>query len=692
VLKTYKYPKFAYETPHELRRNAELSDSTALCPEHAGNAGSAAQAGPAPFSKAQVASTVRIPVSTPPHQVVIVGAGPVGMSCAIGLQQQGIAALLIDEDDTVSVGSRGVCYAKRTLEILDRLGVGEQVSRKGVSWHLGRTFFREHEVYRFDLLPEPGHERPAMINLQQYYLEEYLQRRCAEAGVQMRWKQRVDAVAVHADHVEVHVSSPDGPYTLRAAWLVVADGARSPIRRHMGLEVEGRVFSDRFLIADVVMKADFPAERWFWFDPPFHPNQSVLLHRQADHVWRIDFQLGWDADQEEEKKPEKVIPRIRAMLGEERAFELEWVSVYTFQCRRMPRLTHGRVVFAGDAAHQVSPFGARGANSGIQDADNLAWKLARVIHGHSPRQLLESYDQERGAAADENILNSARSTDFITPKSPISRMFRDATLDLARHFSFAQRMVNSGRLSIPTHYVDSPLNTADQAGEFFQTVLQPGSPIPDAPLYRNGEHLWLLRALTHSFALLVAVEATASPRTHDPRSALAGLATWAAASRVQLLLISLVAPASGSRVGAGEGLHSAVKILSAGRQHSEAQTQTSAARPSRVEIQSSVSGRSRVEMQTSAAHPSRVEMQTSATPCGETAIFLGNGMPYASEIYVDADGLLRKRFDLRPGTAYLLRPDQHIAARFRHPEPRTLTEALRRCCGFASAGDRGSTA
>ncbi len=200
----------------------------------------------------------------------------------------------------------------------------------------------------------------------------------------------------------------------------------------LGLDSEGQVFRDRFLIADIRMTSDFPTERWFWFDPPFHRNQSVLLHRQADNVWRVDFQLGWDADPDEEKKPENIEPRLRAMLGPEAEFELEWASVYTFQCRRMQKFRHGRVLFAGDAAHLVSPFGARGANSGIQDADNLAWKLEMVLRGQAPESLLDTYDSERVAAADENILNSTRSTDFITPKSSISRTFRDAVLSLAR--------------------------------------------------------------------------------------------------------------------------------------------------------------------------------------------------------------------------------------------------------------------
>ena len=211
------------------------------------------------------------------------------------------------------------------------------------------------------------------------------------------------------------------------------------------------------------MKADFPAERWFWFDPPFHPNQSVLLHMQPDNVWRIDFQLGWNADPVEAVKPENVLPRIRALLGPDTQFDLEWVSVYTFACERMDAFRHGRVVFAGDSAHRVSPFGARGANSGVQDAENLAWKLKLVTDGLAPETLIDTYSAEREHAADENILNSSRATDFITPKSEISRSFRNAVLNLAKTHPFARSLVNSGRLSLPATYADSPLNTPDTA-------------------------------------------------------------------------------------------------------------------------------------------------------------------------------------------------------------------------------------
>ncbi|MGH6815795.1 MAG: FAD-dependent monooxygenase, partial [Hyphomicrobiaceae bacterium] len=258
-------------------------------------------------------------------------------------------------------------------------------------------------------------------------------------------------------------------------------------------------FEDRFLIADIEMRAAFPSERWFWFDPPFHEGRSALLHKQPDDIWRIDLQLGPSADPTHEKRPDVVIPRLARMLGH-RDFDLEWVSVYTFQCRRLERFVHGRAIFAGDAAHQVSPFGARGANSGIQDAENLAWKLAAVVKGEAPPALLDTYDLERGQAADENIGHSTRSTDFIAPRTTAERLFRDATLDLAAHADFAKRFVNSGRLSTPTAY-DTPLTTPD--ADRFGGVARLGAPMPDAPLRTSaGEPVWLLDRLGKDFTVV----------------------------------------------------------------------------------------------------------------------------------------------------------------------------------------------
>ncbi|MES2716102.1 MAG: FAD-dependent oxidoreductase [Pseudomonadota bacterium] len=443
--------------------------------------------------------------STPArHPVVVVGAGPVGLSLAIDLAQRGQPVLVLDNDHRLSSGSRAICFAKRTLEIWDRLGVGSAMCAKGVEWNVGKVFFKDALLYPFNLLPEPGHERPAFINLQQYYAEAYLSLRAAELpNLQIRWQNTVVGCTQDSDGVLLDIDTPEGRYRLRADYVAACDGSRSPMRGLLGQESQGRVFRDRFLIADVKMAVDFPAERWFWFDPPFHPNQSVLLHRQPDNVWRIDFQLGWDADPELEKQPERIRPRVDAMmlaaLGRSVPYELEWASVYTFACLRMERFVHGRVFFAGDAAHGVSPFGARGANSGVQDADNLGWKLDLVLRGVAPRALLDSYGPEREAAADENLLNSTRATDFITPKSAVSRLFRDATLDLARQHPFARRIVNSGRLSVPATLDASPLNTPD--GDGFAGAMRPGAPAVDAPLPGGG---WLLRRLHgQGFAALV---------------------------------------------------------------------------------------------------------------------------------------------------------------------------------------------
>ena len=442
--------------------------------------------------------------------VVIVGGGPSGLAAAVDLAQQGVASVVLDDNNTVSVGSRAICFAKRTLEIMDRLGCAQPMLDKGVTWQVGKVFFQQRQVYEFNLLPETGHRVPAFINLQQYYFEEYLVDRAMQLDdlIDLRWMHKVTAVESHDDHSLITITTEDGDYRLRCDHLLVADGANSKIRDMLGLESKGQVFQDRFLIADVIMQADFPTERWFWFDPPFHPEQSVLLHKQPDNVWRIDFQLGWDADPEEEKKEENIRPRVQAMLGEDVEFELEWASVYTFRCRKMDDFIHRRVYFIGDSAHQVSPFGARGANGAIQSVENLTWKLARVVKGEAPLELIATYNQERQYGAAENILNSTRATDFITPKSRVSRLFRDTTLELAEEFDFARSLVNSGRLSLPCRYNDSPLNGDDDSS--LPRDRAPGSCASDAPVRLGGRPAWLLNQLGGDFVLMLDARQTQS--------------------------------------------------------------------------------------------------------------------------------------------------------------------------------------
>ncbi|MDB6001550.1 MAG: putativev FAD-dependent monooxygenase, partial [Rhizobacter sp.] len=535
------------------------------------------------------------------HPVVVVVAGPVGLSLDIDLAQQCVPVVVLENDYRLSSGSLAICFAKRTLEIFDLLGCGDRMVDKGVSWNVGRLYFRNEPIYRFDMLAESGHARPAFINLQQYYVEGFLADRAAQLPlIDLRWKNSVQAVEPQADHVRVTIGTPDGPYTLAAQYLVACDGSRSTVRQAMGLESKGQTFRDRFLIADVKMQAPFPAERWFWFDPPFHPNQSVLLHMQPDNVWRIDFQLGWQADPEEEKKPENIIPRVKALLGDDVAFTLEWASVYTFSCLRMDKFRHGRVMFAGDAAHGVSPFGARGANSGVQDADNLGWKLACVLRGEAGDRLLDSYGSEREYAADENILNSTRATDFITPKTEVSRLFRDAVLDLAKDHPFARTLVNSGRLSVPATLHGSPLNTPD--ADAFEGRMVPGAAATDAPV-----------------RVLSAGASSAAHADSDWLLRHVGGATFTAlvfddAATAQTL-------AAGLKGGASQGAAVAVVHV----------------------------------VPASAA---------SSTP-GVTTL-------------EDVEGHAANRYGAQPGTVYLLRPDQHVFARFRHASPYDVLGALNR--------------
>lgn len=544
------------------------------------------------------------------HPVIVVGAGPVGLTMAIDLRMRGVPVIVLDDDDVVSVGSRAICYAKRTLEIWDRLGVGEVMLDKGVRWNVGRVFFgdRKDPVYSFNMLDEEGYKFPGFINLQQYYCEEFLIERLGELGVTPRWRNRVTAVEPGPDRVTLTVETPAGEYRLACDWLIAADGCRSPVRHMLGLEFEGRVFEDHFLIADIRMKQDFPAERWFWFDPPFNRGQSALLHRQPDDVWRLDFQLGWDIDREAELKPERIAARVRAMLGEDVEFDFEWTSIYTFQCRQLDRFRHGRVIFVGDAAHLVSPFGARGANSGVQDVDNLAWKLDLVMKGAAPDALLDSYDTERVFAARENLLNSTRSTDFITPKTATSRAFRDAVLELSQTAPFARAFVNSGRLSVPATLRDSPLNSPDR--DEFAGRMVPGAPAADVAV-RQGKDAgedWLLSSLSRDgagFAALVYLE-------DNGEGDLAAVA---------------------ESVGAG---------------------------PVPVEVYV-------------------ISDQAVAVPAGV-------------KLLIDSRSDFRRRYDARPGTTYLLRPDQHVAARWRDCDPALIRAARDRALALKVARSREEAA
>ena len=430
--------------------------------------------------------------------IVIIGAGPIGLAMAIDLAQHGIKSVVLDDNNVVSIGSRAICWAKRTLEIFDRLGVGDRMLEKGVTWKVGRLFHGDEEVYNFDLLPEEGHKYPAFINLQQYYVEQYLVERAMDFPnhIDLRFKNKVINHEDLGDHVSLNVETPDGIYELETKYMLACDGAGSATRKRMGLAFEGQTFEEHFLIVDVEMdESPFPtraAERWFWFEPRFHPGQSALLHKQPDNIYRIDLQLGPDSDPKLEATEEKVLPRIKAIVGD-KPFKLDWMSVYKFRCAKLEQFVHNRVIFVGDSAHVVSPFGARGGNGGIQDVDNLGWKLAEVLNCSASEKILDTYQEERSHGSEENIMNSARATSFMTPKSSIEHQFRSEVLKLAKDMPFARKLINSGRLSVPCSLENKTLQTEGEG------ILQSGNALMDAPLENNQ---WLVEKAQGKFMLL----------------------------------------------------------------------------------------------------------------------------------------------------------------------------------------------
>ncbi len=415
------------------------------------------------------------PAAQSPYPVVVVGAGITGLSLACALAHYGVATVLLDEDNTVGVkgaSSRGICYAQKTLEIFKRLGIYERIAAKGIQWSVGRTFAGDDEVYAFDLRQQQTHSlsvEPPFINIQQFYIEGYLVERIGQLNaeavargaaplVDLRWSNRLTAFAQDDRLATLSVDTPAGTYRLQARHVVDCTGSRSPLRAWCGVSTTRKRGDDRWCIADVRFKDTPPVERHTWIQAPFNDGRAVWQHLMGDGVWRIDYQMPPDADPEEISREDVVRTRLNAQFRRELSAEdceIVWVGPYTYRSECVDTLRHGRVFFAGDAAHVVSPFGARGGNSGVQDADNLAWKLAAVLQGRAAEALLNSYHQERHEAALFNMMTTHRTTRFLRPADGVERLFREAALGLARRHTFARQLVNTGRMSTPNVYTRS---------------------------------------------------------------------------------------------------------------------------------------------------------------------------------------------------------------------------------------------
>src|SRR5215469_686312 len=397
------------------------------------------------------------------YPVAIVGGGLSGLTAACDLASRDVPVVLLDEDDTVGVrgaSSRGIVYAQKTLEIFDRLSIYERIAEKGVTWSVGRVLADDDVLYAFDAAKGSLSKQPPFINLQQFYIEWFLVDRLnALAKAELRWRNQVTGITLADDHATLTVETPDGTYALDAEWVIDASGIGSTIRQQLRAPMASALGEDRWCISDVRFKKALPAERWTWAKAHFNDGRAVWQHPMADGVWRLDYQMGPNADPQQIASPEVVKDRLRRHLGETDV-EIVWVGPYGYRTQLMANFRMGRVFFIGDAAHVMNPFGARGGNSGVQDAENIAWKLAAVITGTADMALLDTYNEERRSAAQHNLKVTGRTIRFLAPRSPFEHRLRDAVLDLARRYDFARALVDTGRLSVAYDYAASSLTTS----------------------------------------------------------------------------------------------------------------------------------------------------------------------------------------------------------------------------------------
>jgi 3-(3-hydroxy-phenyl)propionate hydroxylase len=404
------------------------------------------------------------------HAIVIVGGGITGLTLACALARQGVAAVLLDEDNTVGVkgaSSRGICYTQKSLEIFQRLGIYERIAAKGIQWSVGRTFAGHDEVYSFDLRQQGAFNlstQPPFINIQQFYIEAFLVDRIqALGGVELRWQNRVTAFSQNEAFATLTIDTPAGSYRIEAEHVVDATGSHSPFRTWCQASVTARKGDDRWCIADVRFSKRPPTERHTWVEAPFNENRAVWQHLMGDEVWRIDYQMAPDADPAWVSREDVVRERLRRQFGDDVGVEIVWVGPYAYRSECIDRMRHGRVFFMGDSAKVVSPFGARGGNTGIADADNLAWKLAAVTRGLAGPRLLDSYHEERHEAAQQNVQVTNRTARFLRPAAGMERIFRTAALGLAREYPFARQFVNTGRMAVANPYSRSSACSYSQA-------------------------------------------------------------------------------------------------------------------------------------------------------------------------------------------------------------------------------------
>jgi 3-(3-hydroxy-phenyl)propionate hydroxylase len=475
--------------------------------------------------------------------VVIAGSGPAGMVTALELARHGVASVVLTPELQFSQGSRAICFTRRSMEILQQVGVADRMTEGGLPWRFGNSFYRGQRVFRMEAPHDADDRFFPIINVQQQFMEEYLFDACAASPlIDFRWGNKVTQVAQKEGYAQVQVDTPEGEYTLQADWLVAADGGRSPIRTDLGLKLEGASYEGFFVIADIKIDLPLPTERLAYFDPEWNPGNTILMHREPHGIWRVDYQLPEGETPEDALKPESMKARINAqlkMIGHEGTpWEMDWSSVYSARTLTLSDYVHGNVIFTGDAAHLLPIFGVRGANTAFQDAQSLGWHLAFLVKGLAGPKLLANHSTERVGAAREIIDEAGKSTRFMAPPSRGFRLLRDAVLSLSLTEAFVRPLYH-WRTSRPHEYAESMLNSAGDDNALFRAGPAHGAPPQNIRLSADD---FLLDHMGGGFDLIYFTDAAAIP---EPLQAVVG-ATRQRGIPLRVVAVGATRPVAGA--------------------------------------------------------------------------------------------------------------------------------------------------
>ncbi|OTG90901.1 monooxygenase [Acinetobacter sp. ANC 3813] len=446
--------------------------------------------------------------------VTVVGAGPIGMTVALLLAKQGVKVILLTAEQQLSEGSRALVYTKRSMEILQAAGAAERIMTKALPWTHGNSIYKGQIAFRM-ASPTSVHDQFAPLNnLQQNWLEHFLLDSIQQQpNIEVRWGNKVSDHIQENDQVTLTIETSEGSYTHHAKWVVAADGGRSPIRERMKLRMQGASYEGRFVIADIRIKLDYPTERLAYFSPDWNPGNTILMHREPDSIWRFDYQLDPAISPEEALLPENLHKAVNdqlKMIGKDHLeWEMDWSTVYSARALTLDRYVHNRIIFAGDAAHLLPIFGVRGANTGFQDAQDIAWKLAGVVKGWASEKLLQSYSCDRVGAAREIIAEAGKSTRFMAPPTEGYRLLRDAVLSLSLEHEFVRPLYH-WRTSRPHAYTLSPLNSACDDNAKMNEITENGALIPNLK-FADGSYLY--DAISGKFTVLAITEQGQLPAT-----------------------------------------------------------------------------------------------------------------------------------------------------------------------------------